>query len=957
MKKRLLAIFLVLTMVLTILPISALAANQASFRDVASDAWYYNAVNYAFTQGIMSGVGGNDFSPETNLTRAQLCQILYNIEGKPSAGSGTFSDVGKSAWYSNAVNWAAAHSIVNGTGGGLFSPDGPVSREQMVTILHRYATYKDYSLSEPTTLENYTDAEQLNDWAGDAMCWAVSEGIISGTTTTTISPQGSATRAQAATILMRFCQRMEAKEAFLAKDMDDFRGEEIINFDASEETNFAVLAEDVLVSESSAGANQIVSADEDEGIYVFSNIDETISTLSPGDILYLTYGSGESDYLLFKVGTIKIDGQTATVTEGQAELSDYFQYIDVDMDLDLSGADLGDASVVSYQQTATQPTYYSANSGVQPQMASAVAIRSIPPVFAKDISRTAGTSFNFTIGGETANVSGSVNLTLELKICYDKIIFDIAEISLSVKQETTLKGTVSHSITGKEDTYRKETQELTIPVVGGIDAQVKAYFKFDVDTSADGSISATVTTTNGTKYSGGKAQHIKESDADVSTDIEGSFNITAGVGVTGSIKVLKVLKFSLNGEAGVELDATLEFFNGSILHEEKHLCASCADGTVDAYFELGLTVTLGISEKISWKIVDFKLAQVKGELAKFYISFLGGDTPAEFDWGVCPHKQYLVTVNAKDQDGNKIAGASIEVSTKDGIVARGESTADGVFTAYCDNGDYSVSGILDGYQTARDSVSVKSKACSVNLTLQNENNNLNDFEIKDGVLINYHGKGGAVTIPSGVTEIGDSAFRECTSLTSVTIPDSVTRIGSMAFYGCTGLTSVTIPNSVTSIERYVFSGCTGLTSVTIPDSVTSIEQAAFAHCTGLTSVTFGSGLRMIGPHTAANYYALEGTFEGCTGLTNVVIPDGVTLIGFCTFEGCTGLTSIAIPASVTTIDDSIFFDCDNLENIYYSGTREQWAEIEITSFMGGFNGNILNLPAGVTIHFNSTMPG
>ena len=133
-----------------------------------------------------------------------------------------------------------------------------------------------------------------------------------------------------------------------------------------------------------------------------------------------------------------------------------------------------------------------------------------------------------------------------------------------------------------------------------------------------------------------------------------------------------------------------------------------------------------------------------------------------------------------------------------------------------------------------------------------------------------------------VTSIGESAFKNCTSLTSITIPNSVTSICYSAFYGCTSLTSITIPDSVTSIGGSAFSGCTSLSSVTVPDSVTSIGDSAFYGCTSLTSVTVPDSVTSIG----------DSAFYGCTSLTNVTIPDSVTSIGSYAFEGCTSLTSV-----------------------------------------------------------------
>ena len=184
-----------------------------------------------------------------------------------------------------------------------------------------------------------------------------------------------------------------------------------------------------------------------------------------------------------------------------------------------------------------------------------------------------------------------------------------------------------------------------------------------------------------------------------------------------------------------------------------------------------------------------------------------------------------------------------------------------------------------------------------------------------------------VIIENGVTNIGSSAFSECTYLASVTIPNGVTSIGSSAFYDCVSLTSVTIPNSVTSIGHSAFGRCTSLSSVTIPNSVTSFEDFAF-YKSGLTSVTIASGVTSIGGGAFEDCVSLTsvtipnsvtsiggGAFENCRVLTSVTIPNSVTNIGLGAFEGCVSLTSVTIPASVTSIEDYTFCDCTSLTSV------------------------------------------
>ena len=179
------------------------------FTDVDKNAWYIDAVNYVVEKGLMEGTGATTFAPNATTTRAMIVTILYRLEGEPGVTKDVkFTDVASGQWYSDAINWAATNGIVNGYGENKFGPNDNVTREQMTAILYRYASYKGYNVSGQANLNGYTDANTINDWATNAMRWAVSAGLIQGTSNTTISPVDDSTRAQIATVLMRFCENI-----------------------------------------------------------------------------------------------------------------------------------------------------------------------------------------------------------------------------------------------------------------------------------------------------------------------------------------------------------------------------------------------------------------------------------------------------------------------------------------------------------------------------------------------------------------------------------------------------------------------------------------------------------------------------------------------------------------------------------------------------------------------------
>lgn len=181
-------------------------SHAMTFADVAEGAWYYDAVSYVYANGLMDGVSASEFAPDTTLTRAMLVTILWRMEGEPVVNYlMPFTDVDGGAWYAEAVRWAASEGIVTGVSDTSFAPNAEITREQLAAILHRYA-------GEPATAANlagYADGASVSAYAVDAMSWCVEHGIITGTTATTLEPQGTATRAQAAAMLMRFAENLK----------------------------------------------------------------------------------------------------------------------------------------------------------------------------------------------------------------------------------------------------------------------------------------------------------------------------------------------------------------------------------------------------------------------------------------------------------------------------------------------------------------------------------------------------------------------------------------------------------------------------------------------------------------------------------------------------------------------------------------------------------------------------
>ena len=172
--------------------------------DVEEDGWYHDAVDYVVEHGIMEGMSPTTFGPRRELTRAEVVQVLYNLEGRPDVtGENIFTDTAKH-WAVDPITWAATTGVVDGYGDNTFRPNNPVSRQEFAQMLYRYAKYKGYDLTAEGDLSQFPDSGKIGEWAEVAMKWANGEGLIQGHENGTIDPTGTTIRAQAASILMRF---------------------------------------------------------------------------------------------------------------------------------------------------------------------------------------------------------------------------------------------------------------------------------------------------------------------------------------------------------------------------------------------------------------------------------------------------------------------------------------------------------------------------------------------------------------------------------------------------------------------------------------------------------------------------------------------------------------------------------------------------------------------------------
>ena len=188
---------------------------MAAYEDLDCVAWYHDGVHFALENGIMNGVSDQMFAPSSSTSRAMIVTMLWRMEDEPAVDYDmTFSDVSSDSWYTEAIRWAAYEHIVDGYSADRFAPNDNVSREQLATILWRYAKYKgtDKIPASKINLGIYIDAEHISRWAYDGMQWAVNAGLITGVGNDKLSPETEASRTQVATMLMRYCTAIESTQ-------------------------------------------------------------------------------------------------------------------------------------------------------------------------------------------------------------------------------------------------------------------------------------------------------------------------------------------------------------------------------------------------------------------------------------------------------------------------------------------------------------------------------------------------------------------------------------------------------------------------------------------------------------------------------------------------------------------------------------------------------------------------
>lgn len=868
---------LILTVALVMVFFTAPISAAPKFSDVPAKDWYAPYVYDLTEQGIINGVTSTQFAPEGNITREQFVKILAYASGDDLSkyqGKLPFNDC-TAQWSETSINWAYTNGVVNGVSATKFGPEENITRQQMATMIYRYTAYKEMYLPRDTAAKAFTDDSKIAGWAGDAVTAMVQANIINGYEDNSFRPENSATRAEAAKMISVFLDKAKAKgvnketeAAFMEKDIYDFDSDRVLNFDSDPEDNFAVVNDGVDIVKSGV-TNTLQSVNETTGTYVFTNIDATLRNLKSGDKLMIT-GKNPEDCAAVAVGSIKINGATATITAADSELSDFFDYIQLDTEVPLTED--------HFTPTKTEGiTYLGREAALAPLDSTGLSEVSQSLAFGVNVQKS-----NWKAEGKIA-----LELTVDATVNYDFELFGDDYLHCDFVTTVTNTNSVNFKFTEKPDAepfFEIPLGHVDMPLgPTGLIAEGELNFNVDFDGSLEADISSSTLKQSGFHYDSEKGtekiDEAKSSENKFAVMAKGS--VSAGIEADMGLSLVKLLKASVTGEVGLEGNAEAALVG----QEANHSCYLCFDGELLRYAESKLKLTTGTGD-FKATPVDLTIVRVEKHLRDFYCSFANETANVLFGWGTCP----LI--------GN--SGGSSGGDGDETIVAEG-TCGDDLRWKLNEFGGLTVfgSGDMTTFGSAKATPWYSHMADITAVTLESGVTSVGNYAFQGASALL------SVSLPQGLTVIGEYAFAN-TGITSLTVPDGVTRVADNAFFRCAELKTASLPDSITELGSGAFSFCTGMTAVNIPGGITTLNEAVFRRCAALTEITIPQTITEIG----------VDAFNGCDGLTSVKIPYGVTSIGDDAFSQCESLAQIIIPESVKTIGNSAFHSDYALTSLY-----------------------------------------
>lgn len=927
--KRLLAIFLSLTMLVSAAPLSALAASDNSLSQTIT---VHSQPDADLVQAIASDPFLTAQADSAPVQKQSATVNPSNVSMEATNGFGKLLLDGMDLDGENGSNFSSGNRVIGITMNGSTATVKYVAEEDAELVVGIYTDDSEEQMvasgtvAAQKTLENTGYSTVDIEVTGSIPAYYVVKAYLLDKTEH--APLSNAYTDRSATKVI-----VDLESATI----NDFPEEQVVNLDDKSTTNFIVVNDNVTLlkaDEVTVGKNQVVEIDNENLTYVIGNATEKIKSLQIGDVLTYEYEPGY--FLIARVADISVDGDMVTIHgDNTLEEGDVFEAIKIETDA--SGDDfVCDDSAL--------------DEGVQ-----YAGLEAMDEDDTETLEETNGIKnrigHKFELLGEKSPVNGTVKISIGATAKY-AYANGQKNVSFTFDSEVDVTLAIKGKIDGKL---------LSVPL--GFQPFPGCYIGFEptvkIKVELTGSLGAKMTSADGFEYKTfegfqriNEAPVIKPKEFKVEATVFISIDFkpkAAFLNVEVGDEEHALVGVEINAEVGIE-------FKGTIYEKEKtddviHSCKICIP------IKIAFKAQLGVKIGAFWLFNQTKtFNEWTIDLGEAYYSH----DHREFGWGECPYKAYKVKVSLEKCTEPDIL---IQERTVDGkLTDIGKTGEDGTLETYLQPGGYT---FVAATQTLRysETFTVSKSASKVELkcigtvdsgttdpgttdpdqpgtidpdpdpdqpdsgtvvasgTCGKEGDNLKWTLDDDGVLTisgignmrDYDGNNQPwkdldvkkVVIVSGVTSIGIYAFKYCRNLENIEIPNTVKEIRTGAFSYCSSLDNVVIPNSIDWIWGDVFYYCTSLKNIALPESITGISGCAFEECNSLESIIIPSKVDSIN----------GGTFRNCRKLKTVVLPEGLVEIAVQAFWGCAGLTNLTIPDSVKYIGEGAFNGCNSLKEL------------------------------------------
>lgn len=927
--KRLLAIFLSLTMLVSAAPLNALAASDNSLSQTIT---VHSQPDADLVQAIASDPFLTAQADSAPVQEQSATVDTSNVSMEATNGFGKLLLDGMDLDGENGSNFSSGNRVIGITMNGSTATVKYVAEEDAELVVGIYTDDSEEQMvasgtvAAQKTLENTGYSTVDIEVTGSIPAYYVVKAYLLDKTEH--APLSNAYTDRSATKVI-----VDLESATI----NDFPEEQVVNLDDKSTTNFIVVNDNVTLlkaDEVTVGKNQVVEIDNENLTYVIGNATEKIKSLQIGDVLTYEYEPGY--FLIARVADISVDGDMVTIHgDNTLEEGDVFEAIKIETDA--SGDDfVCDDSAL--------------DEGVQ-----YAGLEAMDEDDTETLEETNGIKnrigHKFELLGEKSPVNGTVKISIGATAKY-AYANGQKNVSFTFDSEVDVTLAIKGKIDGKL---------LSVPL--GFQPFPGCYIGFEptvkIKVELTGSLGAKMTSADGFEYKTfegfqriNEAPVIKPKEFKVEATVFISIDFkpkAAFLNVEVGDEEHALVGVEINAEVGIE-------FKGTIYEKEKtddviHSCKICIP------IKIAFKAQLGVKIGAFWLFNQTKtFNEWTIDLGEAYYSH----DHREFGWGECPYKAYKVKVSLEKCTEPDIL---IQERTVDGkLTDIGKTGEDGTLETYLQPGGYT---FVAATQTLRysETFTVSKSASKVELkcigtvdsgttdpgttdpdnpgtidpdpdpdqpdsgtvvasgTCGKEGDNLKWTLDDDGVLTisgignmrDYDGNNQPwkdldvkkVVIVSGVTSIGIYAFKYCRNLENIEIANTVKEIRTGAFSYCSSLDNVVIPNSIDWIWGDVFYYCTSLKNIALPESITGISGCAFEECNSLESIIIPSKVDSIN----------GGTFRNCRKLKTVVLPEGLVEIAVQAFWGCAGLTNLTIPDSVKYIGEGAFNGCNSLKEL------------------------------------------